>query len=152
MTHICVGNLNIIGSDNALSPDWHQAIIWTNAGISLIGPLGTNFSAIVVEIYTFSFKKMHLKMLSWKWRPFCLGLSVLTHWNLGMHIIQCIMWWLVQVMAWHRTGLNWCWLILNWTGTNFGKTSIKTQNFNLVEMHLKLWSANYSHFVQASVC
>ena len=30
----------IIGSDNGLSPDWCQAIIWTSAGISLIGPLG----------------------------------------------------------------------------------------------------------------
>ena len=27
-----------------------QAIIWTNAGISLIGPMGTNFSEILIEI------------------------------------------------------------------------------------------------------
>ena len=26
----------------------------------LIGPLGTNFSEILIEIYTFSFKKVHL--------------------------------------------------------------------------------------------
>ena len=45
-THICVGNLTIIGSDNGLSPDRSQAIIWTNARILLIGPLGTNFSEI----------------------------------------------------------------------------------------------------------
>ena len=31
-------------SDNGLSPRRRQAIIWTNAGILLIGPLGTNFS------------------------------------------------------------------------------------------------------------
>ena len=55
-----------------------QAIIWTNAGISLIGPLGTNFSEILIWIHIFSVKKMHLKMLSGKWRPFCLGLNVLT--------------------------------------------------------------------------
>ena len=36
-------NLAIIGSDNGLSPDWHQAISQTSAGILLIGPLGTNF-------------------------------------------------------------------------------------------------------------
>ena len=42
VTHICVGNLTIIGPDNGLSPGWRQAIIWTNAGILLIGPLGTN--------------------------------------------------------------------------------------------------------------
>ena len=78
VTHICVSKLNIIGSDNGLSPGRRQAIIWTNAGILLIGPLGTNFSQILTEIYTFSFKKMHLKMSSAKWRPFCLGLNVLT--------------------------------------------------------------------------
>ena len=76
MMHICNSKLTIIGSDNGLLPDWHQAIIWTNAGILLIGPLGTNFSEIVIEIYTFSFKKMHLKMLSGKWHPFCLSLNV----------------------------------------------------------------------------
>ena len=54
-----------------------EAIIWTNAGILLIGPLETNFSEILIEIHTFSFKKMHLKMSSGKSRPFCLGLNVL---------------------------------------------------------------------------
>ena len=56
-----------------------QAIIWTNAGISLIGTLGTNLSDFFfIEIHTFSFKKMHLKMSSGKWRPFFLGLNVLS--------------------------------------------------------------------------
>ena len=77
MTHICVSKLTIIGSDDGLSPYRHQAIILTNAEILLIGPLGTNFSEILIEIHAFSFKKMHLKMSSEKWRPFCLGLHVL---------------------------------------------------------------------------
>ena len=77
VTHICVSKLTIIGSDDGLSPDRHQAIILTNAEILLIGPLGTNFSEILIEIHAFSFKKMHLKMSSGKWRPFCLGLHVL---------------------------------------------------------------------------
>ena len=77
VTHICVGNLTIIGSDNGLSPGQRQVFIWTNAGILLIGPLGTNFNEILIEIHTFSFKKMHLKTLSAKWRPFCLDLNVL---------------------------------------------------------------------------
>ena len=64
VTHICVSKLTIIGSDNGLSLDRRQAIIWTNAGLLLIGPLGTNFSEILIEILTFSFKKMRLKMLS----------------------------------------------------------------------------------------
>ena len=61
VTHKCVSKLTIIGSDNGLSPGPRQAIIWTNAGILLIGPLETNFSEILIEIYTFSFKKIHLK-------------------------------------------------------------------------------------------
>ena len=68
-THIYVGKLTIISSDNGFSPGRHQAIIWTIAGILLIGPLGTNFSVILIEINTFSFKKIHLKMSSGKWRP-----------------------------------------------------------------------------------
>ena len=38
----------------------------------------TNFRAIRIEIWRFSCKKMHLKMPSAKWRPFCLDLNVLT--------------------------------------------------------------------------
>ena len=77
MTHIYVGNLTIIGSDIGLSPDRRQAIIWTNAGILLIGPLGINFNEIFFGVQTFSFKKIHLKMSSGKRWPFCLGLNVL---------------------------------------------------------------------------
>ena len=50
--HICVSNLTIIGLDNGLSPGRRQAIIWTNAWILLIGPLGTNFSEILIIILT----------------------------------------------------------------------------------------------------
>ena len=75
--HLWVSNLTIIGSDNGLSPERRQAIIWTNAGILLIGPLGTNFSEILIEIQTFSLKKMRLKMSSAKCCSFRLGLNVL---------------------------------------------------------------------------
>ena len=77
VTHICVSKLTIIGSDNGLSPGRRQAIIWTNAEILLIGPLGINFNEILIAIEAFSFKKMHLKISAAKWRPFCLGLNVL---------------------------------------------------------------------------
>ena len=77
VTHICVGKLIIIGSDNGLSPGRRQAIIWTNAGILLIGPLWTNFSDIFIEIQTFSLKKIRLKMSSAKCCSFGLGLNVL---------------------------------------------------------------------------
>ena len=75
--HICVGNLTIIGSNKGLLPGRHQAIIGTNAGILLIGPLRTNFSEILTQIHTFSFKKIHLNLSSAKWQPLCLWLNVL---------------------------------------------------------------------------
>ena len=77
VTHICVGELTVIVSDNGLSPGRRQAIIWTNAGILLIGSNLTNFSEILIEILTYSFTKMSLKVSSAKWRPFCLGLNVI---------------------------------------------------------------------------
>ena len=69
---MCVSKRTIIGSDNGLSLGRRQAVIWTNDGIFLIGPLGTNFSEILIEIHKFSFKKMHLRMSSGKLQPSCL--------------------------------------------------------------------------------
>ena len=89
VTHICVSKLTIIGPDNSLTSGRRQAIIWTNAGILWIWSLGTNFSEILIEKYTFSFKKMHLHMSSGKWRPFCLGLNVIWHYELG-HVILTV--------------------------------------------------------------
>ena len=86
-THVCISKLTIIGSDNGLSPDRRQAIIWTKAGSLLIGPLGTNFSEILIEILTFSLKKMRLKVSSAKWLPFCLGLIVLKQWDIIIHAL-----------------------------------------------------------------
>ena len=77
VTHICVGNLTIIGSDNGLSPGWRQAINWTNAGILLVGRVGTKFSEILIQLLAFSFKKMRLKVSTATWRLFCLGINVL---------------------------------------------------------------------------
>ena len=73
-----VSKLTIIGLDNGLSLGRHQAIILTSAGILLIGLLWTNFSEIVIEIYVFSFEKMHLKLSPGNWQPCCLGLNLLT--------------------------------------------------------------------------
>ena len=75
--HICISNLDIIGSDNGLSPVRCQAIIWTNAAILSIRPYGTYFSEISFTIQKFSFKELQLKLSSVKWRPFCLCLNVL---------------------------------------------------------------------------
>ena len=81
MTHWCHIYASLkwvsIGSDNGLSPNRRQAIARTNADLLLIGPLGTNFSEILIKIQNFSFTKMNLKISSAKWQPFSLGLSVL---------------------------------------------------------------------------
>ena len=81
----------IIGSDNGLSPVRRQAIIWTNAGSLLIGPLATSFIEIWNKIKQFSFTKMRLKMSSGKWWPFCLGRNVLNHMFISKHTVD--MWW-----------------------------------------------------------
>ena len=86
VTHMCISKLSIIGSDNGLSPDRRQAIIWTNAGILLIGTLGINFNDFFFEIHTISFKNIHLKMSSGTWHPFCLGINVFMH-EFGISII-----------------------------------------------------------------
>ena len=142
MTHICVGKLTIIAPDNGLSPGRHQAIIWTNAGILLIEPLGTNFSEILIGIQTFPFKKLPLKMSSAKWRPFCLGLNELT---------------LVQIMAWcfsstkplHEPMLtyhHWGFVAFNW-----GKFHKNAQVISHI-MDLQHWSWSVSsHWPRLSV-
>ena len=86
-------NYTIIVSNNCLLPGRRQAIIWTNAGILLIECLGTNLSEIFIKIHTFSYKKMHSKMLSEKWQLFCLGPQCLNiYWWLGesLWLLQCI--------------------------------------------------------------
>ena len=96
VTHLCGGNLTIIGSDNGLSPGRRQALIWTNAGILLIEPIGTNFNEIFIEIHVISFKKIYSKMSFGKWRPFCLGLNVLSCWEKSIWFRK------------HETSLRWC--------------------------------------------
>ena len=120
--YICVDNLTINGSDNGLSPGRRQAIIWTNAGILVTGPLGTNFSEISIAILIFSFKKMHLKMSSGKCWPCCLGLNVLTDWSL---VVPC--------------------------GPYIPSFDIFFK-MKILSTHLTLSSANNSHFIHASIC
>ena len=94
--HIWVSKLTIIGLDNGLLPGWHQAIIWTNAGLLLNGSLGTflwnfNWNSYIsiqenvicemasisshlqcihwlsLDITLISFIKIHLKIPFFKW-------------------------------------------------------------------------------------
>ena len=58
VTHTCIDNPSINGSDNGLLSSRRKDIIWTNDGILLIGSLETNFSEILIEIHTFSYLKI----------------------------------------------------------------------------------------------
>ena len=136
--HICIRKLTIIGSDNGLSPGWHQAIIWTNAGILLIEHLGTNFSEILIKINTFSFKKMYLKISSRKWRPFCLSLNVLL--QCACNILLC---WTLTSMGWskkHVTPLlmHWSYIFLALTH-RYNITYLYLSITNIISIyHIKL--------------
>ena len=157
VTHIGIGKQNIIGSDNGLSPRRRQAIIWTNAGILLIRPLGTNCSEILFRNQTFSFKKMHLKMSSAKWWPFCLGLNELingtqrivstsvkihmlslTHWGRVRHIYISELTVIGSDNGLVPSRLKQCWIIVNWTlrnkhQWNFNRNSIIFIHENALE-------------------
>ena len=57
-----------------------QGNSWTKADFLSIEALGINFSEIWIKIQRFSTKKIHLKMPSAKWRPFCSGLMSSSVW------------------------------------------------------------------------
>ena len=61
-------NLTIIASGIKAVPGRHQAIIWTNAGILLIGPLQTNFSD-QSKLYVFIHENA-FENIVWKWDHF----------------------------------------------------------------------------------
>ena len=75
MTHICIGKLTNIHSDSG------------NAEVLLIGPLANNFSEDLIVNETFSFKKIHLKISSGKFRSYCLGLNVLKIYQICFYIL-----------------------------------------------------------------
>ena len=64
VTRLCVSNLTIIGSDNGLLPNPHQANIWTYDGILLIGPTGITWSSM-----KFLSKFMHFHSRNSSWKP-----------------------------------------------------------------------------------
>ena len=91
--------LDIPGHD-ALRDDIHEA------GILLIGPWETNFSEILIGIYTFSFNKLHLKTSSAKWRIFCLGLNVLKESLITRLCVGDHRHWVLDALDTDRTGIT----------------------------------------------
>ena len=87
VTHIYVGILTIVGSDNGLSPSRHQFIIWTNAGILLIGPLETNFSDFFYQHPYIFIQENVFENVTWKMeaillRPQCVKENPLKYKNI----------------------------------------------------------------------
>ena len=94
-----------IGSGNDLSPvRAKQAISGTNDGLLSIGPLETHFSEILIEIHTFSFRKMRFKMSSAKLAPILSrvkwvnGKGTVTGYTSSCHLIKGI-WWRSNVLV-----------------------------------------------------
>ena len=149
VTHICVSKLAIIGSDNGLSPGRRQAIIWSKAGILLIGLFGTNIIEILIGIQKVSFKKMHLKMLSAKSRPFCFGLNVLTHCSLvmpGDDLDLGAIW--QQVITLTSVDVS----LIRPSGIPFQDIVVKFQTFSFRKIHFQMSPAKCHHFALASMC
>ena len=77
-SHIRLHDFNSLRPSDALVAPSHYLNQCCNI-VNWTEPLRTNFSEILIKILTFSFKKIHFKVSSAKWQPFCLGLNVLTH-------------------------------------------------------------------------
>ena len=108
--HTCMSKPSITVSDNVLLPGRREGIIWTNTAILLIETLGTIFSEIWSEIHAFSFKKMHLKMSSAKWRSYYNGFDVFRQLTTAITHGQSI-WGLVNLARNHPTK----WFTQNYT-------------------------------------
>ena len=154
VTHICVSKLTTIGSDNGLSPGQRQAIIGTNAGILLIGTLGTNFE-ILSEIHTFSFKKMHLKNIVCETaailsRPQCVKCPSrnMYHQVLVICYMICITVWCHDdgkqsvlytsfnvLMVWHITWKSVCFMMSYNDWSAFGMYSTNSLHVRIFQRH-----------------
>ena len=107
VTHVCFSKLIMIGSDNGLSPGRRQAILWTNAGILLIGPVGINFSEIFNRnLYIFNSENacenVVRKLATIFSRPQCVnGMRQmlwfqLSSWQLWDRIATIMEWWCLK--------------------------------------------------------
>ena len=160
VTHICISKLAIIGSDNGLLPERHQAIIWTNAGRVLIRPLGTNVYEILFEIHMFSFKKLHFKMSSAKWHPLCLGLNVL--WlidSLVNYLMDCLYFlqacWSLKLCPIHPSHIStpsssrcltsWQRLASSLSQSQIANLHRLVKTSSFIVNHLPNWFANFEH-------
>ena len=89
VTHVCISKLGHHWFRWWLLPLQHQTINKTNAGLLVIQPSGTHFSAILMKYEYFPFKQMCLQMISVKYPPFCLSLHVL-RWHRSFTVLLLV--------------------------------------------------------------
>ena len=63
-----------------------------------------------MEIHTFSFKRMYMKMPSGKWRPFCLSLNVLTDHETKFYDVTMSK--IIHHITWYIPFQSHCWVII----------------------------------------
>ena len=84
---ICLSRLDCCNRRNSVEAKWILSMTelnsWSQDPLSLY-----RIKFVLINIHTFSFKRMHLKMSSAKWRPFCLGPNV-SRQNASIH--NCLM-------------------------------------------------------------
>ena len=88
-----------IGLGSGLLLAQHHTIIWTYPALLPFESSGINFSEIFIKIQSFPLKKMHLKMSSATWWPFCPGLHLLMKHQNGFHasgLLEKLTLWLKQ--------------------------------------------------------
>ena len=81
LMHLCVSKLTIIGSDNGLSPGRRQAIIWTNAGILLIGLQCNVNKKWYILIQENVFQNVVKKLAAILSQPQCVKIQILCWFN-----------------------------------------------------------------------
>ena len=118
VTHICISRLTITGSDNGLSPGRRQAIIWTNAGILLIGPIRNKLQWKFnrnsnIFIHENAFESVVCEMAAILSRPQCDN-GVIRMWEAPCHH--------------HPLSQKWCWQ--NWLHNELSKCQLKSCHFD----------------------
>ena len=112
-----------------MSPGRRQAIIWTIAGIYIIRTSGTNDIEVLSDIYSFSFKKMHVKMSSAKRWQFSLGLNLLNPTELCCFMVLCKFYMSIQLYV---TSNKVVWYLIRLVSFNLIWNNRSLQHYDMV--------------------
>ena len=140
----------------AAVPGLCQAITWTNTDSLFTRPFRTNFIEILIKIWTFSFEKVNLKILSAAWWPFLflpwyvkmipVRIQILVfnslwpddailHWRSWSTLVQ------VRLVAWLHRAMSWTNVVLPTVRSRGIHSFQDNTNFN----HVQYWRYNHNH-------